>query len=186
MLKFPNKDSSSISKHLVKSVNIPMDLYQSMQGKYFIGYADNLDFGKGASAWARLLNPLQSGVNLYVNVWTVSDISGIPIRAQFWFNSTPQGTPAESLLITPANTAIRPLHQPKIKLQYATNVTGDPLGGIKAYARRCASETTIVETEDGKYIFPPGGSFLVTLSAPENPDALAAGRVAFGWWEEKV
>lgn len=45
---------------------------------------------------------------------------------------------------------------------------------------------TLVETENGKLIFPPGGSFLVFLSITENTDTVASGRIAFGWWEEKI
>jgi hypothetical protein len=169
-----------------KAVNIPIELYESMKGVYFIGYADNLTFGKNTSAWARLYNPYRSGVNLHVNVWTVTDISASPFRAQFWFNATPPGTPSLSTLVTPSNTAIYPLPKPKIRLQQASDVTGEPVGGVKAFVRRGVPETTLVETENGKLIFPPGGSFLVFLSTPENPDAIAGGRIAFGWWEEKI
>jgi hypothetical protein len=168
-----------------KSVNIPIELYESLKGNYFIGYADNLSFGNGTSAWARLYNPPGSGVNLYVNVWTVTDISEAPFRAQFWFNANPPGTPLESP-VTPSNTAIYPAPVPKIKLQSASNVSGDPIGGIKAFVRRGVPETTLVDTENGKLIFPPGGSFLVFLSLPESPSTVASGRIAFGWWEERI
>jgi hypothetical protein len=169
-----------------KTVNIPIELYESLKGDYFIGYADNLTLGNGTSAWARLYNPSQSGVNLYVNVWTVTDISELNFRAQFWFNATPPGTPSVSALVTPSNTAIRPIPEPKIKLQQASNVTGDPVGGVKAFVRRGEPGTTLVDTENGKLIFPPGGSFLVFLSIEGNSDIAAAGRIAFGWWEEPI
>lgn len=171
---------------LPKKVDVPIELYKSLQGVYFIGYADNLSFGNNTSAWARLYNPIHSRVNLYVNVWTVTDISEAPYRAQFWFNATPPGTPTDSDLVTPTNTAIIPLPKPKIKLQYASNVEGDPSGGIKAFVRRAQPETTLVETENGKLIFPPGGSLLIFLSTPEAPTSSASGRIAFGWWEESV
>lgn len=171
---------------LQKSVNIPIELYKSLRGEYFVGYADNLTFGQGTSAWGRLYNPPNSGVNLHVNVWTVSDISESPFRAQVWFNTTPPGSPVDSNLVTPANTSIQPLPKPKIKLQLATNAKGDPRGGIKAFVRRGQPEATLVAEENGKFIFPPGGSFLVFLSNPEAPQVQASGRVAFGWWEEKI
>jgi len=166
-------------------VNIPIELYESLKGNYFIGYADNLSFGNGTSAWARLYNPPGSGVNLYVNVCTVTDISEAPFRAQFWFNANPPGPPLESP-VTPSNTAIYPAPVPKIKLQSASNVSGDPIRGIKAFVRRGVPETTLVDTENGKLIFPPGGSFLVFLSLPESPSTVASGRIAFGWWEERI
>jgi len=183
---FDNGIGDLDSKYLTKSVNVPIELYESLKGKYFIGYADNLTFGTGTSAWARLYNPPYSGVNLFVNVWTVTDVSEAPIRAEFWFNADPPGTPSESGLVTPSNTAFRPTPIPKIRLQQASNVEGDPTGGVKAFVRRAEPEVTLVESENGKLIFPPGGNFLVFLSTPEFPEAQASGRVAFGWWEEKI
>lgn len=168
------------------SVNIPIELYKSQIGTYFIGYADELKFGEGTSAWARLYNPPRSGVLLHVNVWTVTDISQKPFRAQFWFNAKVPGDFSESELVTSSNTAIMPAPVPKIRLQLASNVSGEPWGGIKAFVRRGQPEETLVETENGKLIFPPGGNFLVFLTLAEYPEEQAAGRVAFGWWEEKI
>lgn len=176
----------SHGKRIAKSVDIPIELYESTIGKYFIGYVDDLKFGEGTSAWARLYNPPYSGVNLHVNVWTATDISDYPFRAQFWFNTSPPGTIYDSDQITPSNTAYRPVPKPKIKMQFSSNVTEDPDGGIKAFVRRGEPENTLVESENGKLIFPPGGSFLVFLSLAENPTEKAAGRVAFGWWEEEI
>jgi hypothetical protein len=173
-------------RSLTKAVQIPIELYKSILGEYFIGYADNLSLGGGTSAWARLYNPKDSGVNLHVNVWTVTDISEVPFRAEFWFNASVPGRPTESKLVTPSNTALCPKPKPKIRLQQASNVVGQPIGGVKAFVRRGQPEMTLVDTENGKLIFPPGGSFLVFVSFAENPEATGSGRVAFGWWEEPL
>lgn len=44
--------------------------------------------------------------------------------------------------------------------------------------------STIVGEEDGKYIFSPGGSFVLFLE--KTSSGLATARIAFGWWEEKL
>jgi len=168
------------------TVSVPINLAKSLEGKYFVGYADDLSFGKGTSAWARLYNPIDSGVNLHVTVWTVTDISESPFRAQIWFNTNPPGVPIESTLVTPANLAFYPLPYSKIKLQSASNVQGEPIGGIKAFVRRGQPETTVVDDEQGKFIFPTGGSFLIFLSNPESPNVIASGRIAYGWWQEPI
>lgn len=168
---------------LEKAVSIPIELYQSEKGRYFIGYADDLSFGQNTSAWARLYNPIDSGVNLHVNVWTVTDISEAPFRAQFWFNASVPGA-CSTAPATPTNTAIRPAPIPKVQLQMSSDVTDVPVGGFKAFVRRGEPGTTVVDTENGKLIFPPGGSFLVYLSLIERPELPASGRIAFGWWEE--
>ncbi|WP_418792428.1 DUF6143 family protein [Phosphitispora sp. TUW77] len=166
-------------------VNMPISLYKSLQGKYFVGYADNLTFNKGTSAWASLSNPPNSTVNLHVNVWTVTSLFGT-FRAQIWFNANLPGTPEISQLVTTSNTTIIPNPKPKIKLLLASNVKGEPSCGIKAFVRRGEEQSTIVAEEDGKFIFPPGGSFSVYISEPETPEEIGAGRIAFGWWEEPI
>ncbi|SFR72525.1 DUF6143 family protein [Anaeromicropila populeti] len=172
--------------NMAETVDIPIELYKSQQGKYFVGYADNLKFGNGTSAWARLYNPCDSGVNLHVNVWTVSDISTAPFQAQFWFNAVPSGTIQKSAMVTASNTAIQPIPRPEVKIQSASYVTEEPKGGTKAFIRSGQPQTTLVDTENGKFIFPPGGSFLIYLTLEETGSQAASGRVAFGWWEERI
>lgn len=180
------KNSCDFKCIMPKNVAVPVELYKSLRGEYYVGYADELTYGNYTSAWARLYNPCDSNVNLHVNVWTVTDISSSPFRAQIWFNTNPPGSFTTSPLVTPSNTALKPLPQPKVLLQEASEVTGDPVGGIKAFVRRGEPESTMVAEENGKFIFPPGGSFLVLLSNPENPEEKAGGRVAYGWWEEPI
>ena len=169
-----------------KTVHVPVELYESICGRYFIGYADYLSVRNGTSAWARLYNPQRSGVNLYVNVWTVTDISDSPFRAQFWFNADPWGNALESSLVTASNMTLRPVPQPKVRLQMASNVYGEPEGGRKVFVRRGEPGTTVVGTENGKLIFPPGGSFLVYVTLISDGFASGSVRIAFGWWEEKA
>lgn len=169
-----------------KKISIPNPLAKSFEGKYYVGYADELSFGKGTSAWAGLYNPPDSGVYLFVNVWTITELLGAaPIRAQVWFNAAMPGQPVFETNVTPANQALKPAPRPRVHLLKASNVTGTPSGGSKAFVRRAEPETTLVFEEDGKYIFAPGGNLSIFLSAPETPDKEASGRVAFGWWEEK-
>lgn len=161
-------------------------LYHSLQGQYFVGYADDMYFEKDRNAWAALMNPINSGVNLFVNVWTVTDLYEPPIRMQIWFNSNLPGDLAPSELVTPSNTAIFPLPKPKIILAQASNVIGTPQGGTKGFVRRTLPGETVVAEEDGKFIIPPGGNFAIFLSGTEDISITASVRVAYGWWEEKI
>jgi hypothetical protein len=171
---------------LLANVSIPIELYESMLGQYFIGYGDNLIFGKYTNAWARLYNPINSGVILHVNVWTITDVAESAFRAQVWFNTTPPKSDIKYAIVTPTNLSINPQPIAEVKLEYASNVIGDPTGGIKAFVRRAQPETTLVENENGKIIIGEGGNFLVFLSNPETPEILTSGRIAFGWWEENI
>lgn len=169
---------------LPREVVVPVSLYQSMQGKYFVGYADNIEAIPGTNAWAGLFNPADSGVLLYANVITVTNVTGEPFSAEFWFNARFPGAPVYSELVTPANTAIKPLPVPEVEIIQASNVPNiPPTGGTKVYSQEVMEETTIVLEENGKYIFPPGGSLVVYLNlVPSN----TVGRVAFGWGEEPI
>lgn len=166
--------------------NVPIDLAKSLEGKYFVGMAEDLTFGNATNAWARLHNPPDSGVNLFVNVWTTTDISSTPYRVQIFINSEAPGIVQESSLVTSANTALNPIPKPRTRLEYAVGVRGLPQGGTKAFGRYGQAGTTINSEEYGKFIIPPGGSFMVFLSNPETPTKPAIGKVAFGWWEEPV
>jgi hypothetical protein len=181
-----NKYPILLPNPITQVADMPYPLYLSLQGKYFVGYADEMVFGNGTIAWAGLVNPVNSGVNLHVYVWTVTNIGQLPLQAEVWFNTDPPGRPVRSELVTPANTAIRPLPRPKVKLLEASNVTGEPEGGIKMFERSVDPEITIASEENGALIFPPGGSLIITLSYPEAIDELGLGRVAFGWSEEDI
>jgi hypothetical protein len=176
----PSKKVSFLPKEVV----LPISLYESIQGKYFVGYADNIEGSPNTNAWAGLINPCTSGVILYANVITVTNVTGEPFEAEFWFNAHFPGTPVTSDLVTPANTAIRPLPVPKVKIAQASNVPNiPPAGGTKVYSQEVFEESTIVFEENGKYIFPPGGSLIVYLNLIGSQ---TTGRVAFGWWEKPI
>ncbi|WMJ76331.1 MULTISPECIES: DUF6143 family protein [unclassified Sedimentibacter] len=178
--------SSAITLPLNYSISIPVSLAKSIEGKYFTGMTEDLEFGNATNAWARLYNPPNSGVNLFVNVWTASDITSSRYRVQIYFNSDPPGIIQESSSVTPTNMTIQPPPEPHVKVEYAVGVRGFPSGGIRAYGRVAEAGTTINSEEEGKFIFPPGGSFLVFLSNPATPTIPAIGKVAFGWWEEPI
>ncbi len=163
---------------------MPYSLYRSLKGQYFMGYADNMYFEMDKSAWAMLYNPQDSGVNLFVNVWTMTDLYEPPTRVQIWFNSRMPGDAMESPLLTTVNFTMQPQPKPKAKLVQASNVTGEPDGGAKAYARRSLPGETIVKEEEGKIILPPGGNITVFISNSEGVNIPAYTRVAYGWWEE--
>jgi hypothetical protein len=142
------------------------------------------EFGDGKYGWAGLFNPPRSGVLLFANVFTVGNVTEIPFSFQIWLNAVTAGLAQETDMQSPSNVAIRPLPKPKVQFLFAENVDGEPTGGTIIFGRRCPAETTIVSEEDGKFIIPPGGNFLVNLLPPETSDEKILGRVAFGWWEE--
>lgn len=163
---------------------MPNPLYHSLKGQYFVGTTDDLYFESGKKAWAALVNPIHSGKNLFVNVWTVTDLHEPPLDIQIWLNSMLPGNYTISTKVTPVNTAIMPPSVPRVKLLQASNVSGSPVGGVNAYGRVSSPGITLVSEEDGKFIIPPGGNFAIVISATLETAAIPDVRVACGWWEE--
>ena len=169
---------------LQEVVSIPNPLYKSLQGVYFIGQTQTLFINNSSNAWAALINPKNSGKDLFVNVLTVSNFSSSIITAEIWLNTNPPGNPAISSLVSPTNTALCPQPKPKVLLEYVQSTNGSPTGGVNIYDRIIPPNTTLVSEEDGKLIIPQGGNFLLFLRASSSETINAI--VAFGWWEEKV
>lgn len=169
---------------IIKAVNIPNPLFQSLQGKYFVGQTETLHFGQGKNAWGSLRNPVHSNVDLFVNAFTITNHSDEPFIAEIWFNPIVPGKTKFSNKVTPANHALSPLPKPEVKIAYSELVTGVPRGGVNAFKRIVPPQSTLVSDEDGKYIFPSGESFVIFLVSPN--DQLIEAEVAFGWFEKNV
>ncbi|OYD56411.1 hypothetical protein CGZ90_17670 [Fictibacillus aquaticus] len=172
----------SNNDRIIKAVNIPNPLYQSLQGRYFVGQTEHILFGKGKNGWGGLFNPFKSDVNLFVNAFTITNHSEQPFEAEIWFNPVSPGKPKVSKNVTPANTALTPLPKPEVKIAYAEFVDGTPKEGVMAFRRIVPPQSTLTSDEDGKYIFPPGGSFIIFLTSPNNE--IIQAEVAFGWFEK--
>ena len=181
-----NNSSLLLSNPISQIADIPYPLYLSLQGKYFVGYADDMEFSNNTIAWAGLINPPDSKINLYVYVWTVTNTGNLPLKADIWLNTKPLGQPTVSELVTPANTAICPMPRPKTMLLEASNVQGHPTGGINILERPVEPEVTLASDSNGVLIFPPGGALIITLSYTARTTEQGLGRVAFGWSEEQI
>ncbi|AET69423.1 hypothetical protein Desor_3979 [Desulfosporosinus orientis DSM 765] len=178
-------DTICLPKKLLEVVSIPNTLYKSQQGKYFVGQTESLIFSNTTNAWGGLFNPTDSGVNLFANVYTISNFSNAPILAQLWFNTTPPGTGSKSTKFSPSDTALLKPPVPKVEIRYQENVSDVPSGGVNVFDRIVPPGTTLVSEEDGKLIFPSGGNLVLFLSALEPAIDSYEALIAFGWWEDK-
>ena len=171
---------------LDRTVDIPIDLYESMKGRYFTAETPLMPVGTRSKAWGALINPVRSRVNLHVNVATLNFAYGEPVKLSFYLNAALPGRPRVSRLNAPANTAILPLLPPKAKLLYASGVKGEPQEGFFSLSRTAYPGATTILEKNGKFIIPPGGNycaFVDTVFEEQDPSELY---LAFGWWEEPV
>lgn len=165
-------------------VSLPNPFAKSVEGKYFLGQTEILTLGDAKYSWGGLINPSNSGVKLFVNVFTVTNLSTEPFAARIYLNSTLPGGGQMATKVSPSNTSIKPIPQPTVNLKYEESTTLFPTGGVNVFNREVPPLSTVVGEEDGKYIFSPGGTFVVFLE--KTSSGLATARIAFGWWEEKL
>ncbi|WBY64590.1 MAG: PQQ-3 domain-containing protein [Thermocaproicibacter melissae] len=178
--------NSGFRNQLGRTVEIPIELYESMRGRYFLGLAEGLTLSAGTSAWARLCNPRLSGVNLYLDTWSVSTVSESPFRVQCWLDANPSGNSSNSDFITPANLSIRPVPISRAFIQQASNVYHEPDEGVEVFSRSGVAGETLVDEENGKIIIPPCSSFLIYVSITD-PSALEGeASISFEWWEDNL
>ena len=164
--------------------SIPISLFKSMQGKYFVGQTETLWVGNGSIAWAGLVNPRNSDVNLYANVFTISNFSDDYLTAEIWLNTDFPEKASISHRVSPTNTALKPLPENEVDIRFVKSTTMVPEDGVNVYERIVPPHTTLVGEEDGKFIEAPGGNYVLVIksSVSELSDVI----VAFGWWEKNL
>ncbi|MDR3561614.1 MAG: DUF6143 family protein [Negativicutes bacterium] len=165
-------------------INITDPVFQSMQGNYFLGQTRLLVFGDGSHTWGALVNPPDSQVNLSIDNFSVSNYSTYPFVAQIWFNGMVQCPFVLSDKVSAANTALQPVPKPRVQLQFAESVAVRPAGGVNPLNQIVSPRSTVVDDKGGKFILPPGGSFLIFLVPPGA--CMVRARIGFGWWETQV
>ncbi|WP_297421353.1 DUF6143 family protein [Clostridium sp.] len=171
-----------INPQEVVSISVP--LYKSIQGKYFVGQTGTLTVCNKSDAWASLLNPHGSGIDLFVNVFTISNFSDNTLTAEIWLNVNPPKKECISNKISPTNTALKPLPHNKAEIRFVDSTTEVPQGGVNVYERIVPPNTTLVGEEDGKFIHAPGGNYTIVIrSTCLQPSKVI---VALGWWEKPI
>ncbi len=166
-------------------VDITNPTWQSILGNYFISQTDELTFGGGYNAWGGLINPTGFQVNMYFDIFTITNFSGQPFTAEIWINPCLPGKGTISSYTHPANLTITPPPKPKVMLIYDSQVFGSPKDGVNVFDRIVPPNSTLIsDSSKGGIIIPPGGSFVIFLRSPGPLNI--SGRIVLTWWEEKI
>lgn len=177
----PNK----INKHPIELVNITSPTLNSKLGRYFIGKTGLLNFGGGYYAWGGIINPINSGVNLYIDILTITNFSNQNFIGEIWLNAEPPKKAAVSFDVTPTNQAVSPPPIPKAVMGYASYSTDPMTKGVNIFDRIVTQNSTLVsDSHNGSIIIGPGGSFSILLR-PQGIQYIT-GTVVLTWWEEKI
>ena len=169
----------------MQTVSIPLPVWESFQGNYFVGQTPTLQFGPDTTAWAGLINPRRGGVPFNLAAVTVSNLSETSILAQLWFNPALPSPGLKADSVTTANTNLCPLPYPRVEVRYDSAVhLRSFASGVNPIDRVVPGYSTTVADKDGKFIFPGDGRFAVLLIPTQRTTAPIPAIVAFGWWEQ--
>lgn len=172
-------------KRPIQVVDLTNPTLQAILGNYFIGQTEEIYMAGNNNAWAALINPANSGVNLFFDIFTISNFSGQSFTAEIWLNPKLPGQGTTTPNITPSNLAITPQPKPRVKLLAASQVSGTPRGGVKAFDRIVTPNFTLVsDSSKGGIILGAGDTFAIFLVSPSIQKIPV--RVVFSWWEEKI
>lgn len=171
------------NKQPIEVVNITSPALNSKRGKYFIGKTGLLNFGGGYYAWGGIVNPIDSGVNLYIDIFTITNYSSQNFISEIWLNAGPPNNAAVSFDVTPTNQAVSPPPKPKAIMKYAGFSTEPMRKGVNIFDRIVTQNSTLVsDSHNGSIIIGPGGSFSILL----RPNGFQyTGTIVLTWWEEK-
>jgi hypothetical protein len=157
--------------------------WNSQLGRYFIGQTKELKLGNQRMAWSGIINPRHSGVNLYFDIFTITNFGEQSFSAEIWLNAETPPEGSEFLSITPSNQAISPPPRPKAYMKQADNLGDELREGVNIFNRIVPPNSTLVsDSHQGSIIIGQGGSFSILLkSTGREPDTAA---IVLTWWEE--
>lgn len=174
-----------VKERPIEVVDITSPAMNSMLGRYFIGQTGKLNFGNKYNAWGGIINPSNSGVNLYFDIFTITNFSNQSFTGEIWLNAKPPKKSIISPTVTPANQTIVPPPIPKAVMKYADYTTETLTNGVNIFGRIVAPNSTLVsDSHQGSIIIGPGGSFSILLKSfvPQT----IMGTIVLTWWEENI
>lgn len=177
--------SRKMKERPIEVVDITSPAMNSMLGRYFIGQTGILNFRNKYNAWGEIINPNNSGVNLYFDIFTITNFSAQTFIGEIWLNTTPPKKSIISTTVTSSNQTILPPPRPKAIMVYADHTTESLTNGVNIFGRIVAPNSTLVsDSHKGSIIIGPGGSFSILLKSLEPQGSM--GTIVLTWWEEKI
>ncbi|MEK3854981.1 DUF6143 family protein [Cytobacillus sp. FSL H8-0458] len=171
------------NKQPIQVVNIPSPSLNSKLGRYFIGKTELLNFGGGYYAWGGIVNPINSGVNLYIDLFTITNFSAQNFISEIWLNADTPKNAVDSFNVTPTNQTVSPPPTPKAVMKNAGYSTEPMTKGVNIFDRIVTQNSTLVsDSHNGSIIIGPGGSFSILLRPPGFH--YISGTIVLTWWEE--
>ncbi|MFI8685897.1 DUF6143 family protein [Rossellomorea sp. NPDC077527] len=161
-------------------VDIINPAYQSSKGRLFAGTSGELKTSASKNAWAQLVNPVHSNVNLYVSFFALTNFSTTLVTADLVVNADPPGTPTLSSDVSVLKLASH--NKPVGQILFNPNVSGSFSGGRIVGTRALSPQRTELGFRvDGRLIIEPGTNAMFFLCSR----APATSQIEFEWFESE-
>ncbi len=166
-------------------VDLTSSGWNARLGRYFIGQTEELHFGNQLKAWSGIINPKYSGVNLYFDIFTITNYGEEYFDAEIWLNAEAPSYGTKLSTITPSNQSVTPLHKPNAFMLQTEYMKGDLKDGTDIFGRIVTPNSTLVsDSHQGSIIIGPGGSFSILLRS--RGCEMVASTIVLTWWEESI
>jgi hypothetical protein len=166
----------------VSVVNLTNPLNKSLQGKYFLGETDQLNPTDSNRTWGALINPPNSDVHLYLDIYVLSNLSDDKLVSQICFCSSLPTHGKQSHEVSTANLTLNPRPMPRGQVQFGSGLDTTALAAIPVSTRVIPAYSSVSSEKAGHWIIGPGQAILFTLTSSMNHPAPAV--ISIGWWEE--
>lgn len=169
----------------IEVVDLTSPGWNAQLGRYFIGQTGELHFGNGLSAWSGIINPRYSGVNLYFDIFTITNFGNQSFEADIWLNAVPPYHAMKGTSIVPSNQSISPPPKPKAELLQGEYLNEAIPCGVDIFGRIVSPNSTLVsDSHQGSIIIGPGGTFSISLKTSVQETITAT--IVLTWWEARI
>ncbi|TMU87643.1 hypothetical protein FGG79_05865 [Bacillus sp. BHET2] len=163
------------------TIDVINPVFQSTKARLFAGTSGLLKTSARKHAWAQLVNPEESNVNLYVSFFALTNFSIKLVKADFVVNADPPGNRIESSEVSVLKLASK--EKPIGKIFYNPTVTGTFCGGKIVGTRALTPLTSHLGFRvDGRLIIEPGTNAMFFVYS----ETYAESQIEFEWFENDV
>lgn len=152
--------------------------------KSYMGQTEKMDVSDGKLSFASLVNPLRSGVLLYVNQWFLTNFSPAPMEAYTWFGKAVSISGAKtSSQVTSGYIQLAACPAAQGQIMFGAEDAHDERDGVFASTRIIPPLTTAGAEPHGQWVIAPGMAMVLRV-----PNAGEKTSFSFGvsWWEQPL
>ncbi|MPQ43583.1 DUF6143 family protein [Clostridium tarantellae] len=150
--------------------------------KHFVGKIILNGIAHNKYLWGGIENPIKSKVNLLIDNEIITNFTKGKIIVETWVNTNfiKLGKKEEQVIstdFTHSNNVNR------CNLKYSNNLNNKPKEGVNPSIEIVSAQSTLSRELNGKYIIPPGGSYLLLIEPTSLEKEI---NLSFSWWEEEL